>query len=78
MEARIALAKKNPKLSMPLVVSCLAATGIPKLQMMLMPEACIITTRINVALIRRYLQVTSNEVPKFALHPTKAVPVGSN
>ena len=71
MSSRIAAAKKNSKLSMPLIVSCLAATGIPKLKLMLMPEACFIRTRLNVALMRRYLQVTGNEVPKYASHPTK-------
>lgn len=71
MNARIAAAKKNSKLSLPLVVSCLAATGIPKLKLMLMPEACFIRTRLNVQLMRRYLQATNNEVPKYAAHPTK-------
>lgn len=68
---RNAASDKNTKLSRPLIVSCLAATGIPKLKLMLTPEACFIRTRINVALMRRYLQVTNNEVPKNAAHPTK-------
>ena len=56
--SRVTAAQKNPKLSPPLFVSCLAATGIPKLKLMLCPEAAILRTRINVGLIRRYLQVT--------------------
>jgi len=55
MNARIQAAKKNIKLSPPLVVSCLAATGIAKLKLMLVPEACFLRTRLNVALMRRYL-----------------------
>ena len=70
---RVAAAKKNPKLSQPLIVSCLAATGVPKLKLMLMPEACFIITRLNVALMRRYLQATNNDVPKNAAHPTKPI-----
>lgn len=61
--SRVTAAQKNPKLSPPLFVSCLAATGIPKLKLMLCPEAAILRTRINVGLIRRYLQVTQNDVP---------------
>lgn len=71
MDARVLASKKNSKLSAPLIVSCLAATGIPKLKLMLLPEACFIRTRLNVQLMRRYLQATNNEVPKFAAHPTK-------
>ena len=71
MTARHMASDKNTKLSRPLIVSCLAATGVPKLKLMLTPEACFIRTRLNVALMRRYLQVTNNEVPKFAAHPTK-------
>jgi pyrroline-5-carboxylate reductase len=71
MSTRIHQAKKDNRLSLPLVVSCLAATGLPKLKLMLMPETCFIRTRLNVALMRRYLQATGNEVPKYAAHPTK-------
>lgn len=38
---------------------------------MLQPEACFIRTRLNVGLMRRYLQATNNDVPKYAAHPTK-------
>jgi len=77
MSTRIAAAKKNSKQSAPLIVSCLAATGIPKLKLMLLPEACFIRTRLNVALMRRYLQATNNDVPKYAVHPTKPQPQNS-
>ena len=58
--ARHQACNKNHKLSRPLIVSCLAATGLPKLKLMLTAEACFVRTRINVALMRRYLQVTNN------------------
>lgn len=71
MQTRIDEAKKNPRQPAPLIVSCLAATGLQKLKLMLLPEACFIRTRLNVALMRRYLQETGNDVPKYAAHPTK-------
>ena len=60
MNSRIDAAKKNPKLSQPLIMSCLAATSIPKLKIMLIPDACFIRTRLNVGVIIRYLEVTNN------------------
>lgn len=35
IELRVSQARQNPKLSPPLIVSCLAAVGIPKLKLML-------------------------------------------
>jgi hypothetical protein len=58
IQSRIDAAKKNEKLTAPVIMSCLAATGIPKLKLMLVPEAKVLRTKINVALIRKYLQVT--------------------
>jgi hypothetical protein len=51
VDLRIAQAKQNPKLSPPLIVSCLAAIGIPKLKLMLTPDSTFVRTKINVSVV---------------------------
>lgn len=69
VDHRIQQVKHNPKLSPPLIVSCLAAIGTPKLKLMLTPQTTFIRTKINVAVVQHYLKLTKTNVPNTSSHP---------
>lgn len=68
---RIEEANVNKQACKPIFVSTLAATGYPKLRLMLTQESIFIRTQINVALVREYLVKTDNAAPTKALHPSQ-------
>jgi hypothetical protein len=70
-EERFQEAAKDKSKSRPLFISCLAATGFPKLKLMLTPDANFLKTPINVNTIREYLSHTDNAVPEEPSHPAK-------
>lgn len=68
---RIEEAKANKQACKPIFVSTLAATGYPKLKLMLTQDSIFIRTQINVALVREYLIKTDNAAPIKAIHPSQ-------
>ena len=44
--------KKHKNFTKPLFVSCLSATGLPKLKIMLTDESVFLKTQINVAMVK--------------------------
>ncbi len=52
---RLYQASMNKSLSKPLFVSTMAATGLPKLKLMLNNESVFMRTKINVYTVKEYL-----------------------
>lgn len=70
-EERFQECAKDKTKSRPLFISCLAATGFPKLKLMLSPDTNFLRTPIAVNTIREYLSHTENAVPENPSHPAK-------
>ena len=58
--ARLDEAAQNKNISKPLFVSCLAATGMKKLALMLSTDSIFLRTKIDVNMVRNYLATTEN------------------
>lgn len=71
--ARLDEATKNKNISKPLFVSCIAATGMKKLQLMLSEDSIFLRTKIDVNMVRNYLQSTENQVPGEPIHPSQVL-----
>jgi pyrroline-5-carboxylate reductase len=54
-------AMNNKSLTRPLFVSCLAATGIPKLKIMLTEDSVFLKTQVNVVMIKDDLFKSRND-----------------
>lgn len=66
---RLYRAQKNKNVSKPIFVSTMAATGLPKLKLMLNEDCIFMRTHIDVQTVREYLQRTDNSAPDKAVHP---------
>ena len=70
---RLYQASKNKNISKPLFISTMAATGMPKLKLMLNEDCIFMRTQIDVSLVREYLNRTDNNVPAKALHASQVL-----